>query len=80
MFGFDGLRRRRCIDVNLGLGFRLRGRRRIHDRGVGLFFLGRRIVYRRFFSLTSRKECGTNQQADVFVHKYWACWVVDYLR
>ena len=80
MFGLAGLGRRRCIDVNLGLGFRFRRRRRIHNRGVALLFLSRRIRYRRFFLLTSREERGTNQQADVFVHRYWTCWVVDYLR
>jgi hypothetical protein len=73
MFDFADLRRRRSIDVNVRLGFRFRLRRRIHDGGVALLFLSRRIRYRRFFLLTSREERGTNQQADVFVHKYWTC-------
>ena len=80
MFGFADLRRRRSIDVNVGLGFCLCLRRRIHNGGVALLFLGWRIRYSCFFLLTSRKERGTNQEADVFVHKYWTCWVVDYLR
>jgi hypothetical protein len=80
MFGFAGLRRRRCSDVDIGLGFRFRFRRRRRIHNGGLLFLGRRIVYRRFFLLASREERGANQQANVFVHECWTRRAVDYLR
>jgi hypothetical protein len=80
MFGVTDLWRRRSVDVNVGLGFRFCRRRWIHNGGVALLFLSRRIRYGRLFLLTRREERGANQEADVFVHKYWTCWVVDYLR
>jgi hypothetical protein len=65
---FADLGRGRSCDVNVCLGFRFRRRRRIHN-GSALLLLGRRIRYRGFFLLTGREERGTNQDADVFVHK-----------
>jgi hypothetical protein len=56
---FADLGRRRSGDVNVRLGFRFRGRRRIHD-GRALLLLGRRIRYGCFFLLTSREERGTH--------------------
>jgi hypothetical protein len=54
------LRRRRCVDVNVGLGFRLGRRRRrfLDDRRIGFLFLGRRIRYRRFLLLASGQQRG----------------------
>ena len=76
------LRRRRRVDVDVRLALRLGRscRRGIHNRGVALLFLRRRVCYRRFFLLTSRQKCGAQQEADVFVHVSRTDSDANYLR
>ena len=82
MIQYRCLRRRRRVDVDVRLGLRLRGGcgRRIHNRRVALLFLRWRVRYRRFFLLTGRQECGTHQEADVFVHVSRTDSDANYLR
>ena len=66
-----GRRRRSHINVCFGLRFRLtrRSRRFFYNCRIALrLFFGRRIGNRRFLLLTSRKQCGASQNADIFLH------------
>jgi hypothetical protein len=65
-----GCRRRIHINVRLRLGLclGLRRWRLLYDRRVAFLLLGWRIHHRGFFLLTSRKQCGSGQNENIFFH------------